>query len=172
MKGKNNPARRLRDIYVFYTCLQYSVDNSKLSVFLFPLPSAHPARQLPPWQVWMFSEVWCPWMASAGQTACWSMWPGGSAHPRALEGQCSDGSHHLESRSELAARHKDIIPVNPGINNQSLCNTFKISAQIMGKRMSLLLQLSYFRYQEPSEALSILNFCLPPTELLLIKKLS
>lgn len=85
-------------------------------------------------------------MASPGQTACWSMCLGSSAHPRAVEGQGSDGSHHLGSQPELAARHKDIVPVNPAMNGQSLCNTFKTSTQIMGKRMSLLSQLSYFRY--------------------------
>lgn len=46
------------------------------------------------------------------------------------------------------------------------------NGSVMGKRMSLSLQLGYFRYREPSKALSILNFCLPPIQLLTIKKLS
>lgn len=76
-------------------------------------------------------------MASPGQPACWSTpWDSGG----------SGGSHHLGSQSGLAASPKDIVPVNPGINEQSLCNAFKTIAQIMGKRMSLFLQLSYLRY--------------------------
>lgn len=156
-----------------YVCLQYSVGNGKPSVLLFPLLLAQPVRQQPRWQVWiMSSEVWCPWMASPGQPACWSMWLGSSAHPGAVGGQGSGGSHHLGSQSGLAASPKDIVPVNPGINEQSLCNAFKTIAQIMGKRMSLFLQLSYLRYWEPSEALSILNLRSPPIALLIINKLS
>jgi len=40
----------------------------------------------------------------------------------------------------------------------------------MGKRTSWLLELNYFRYWVPSEALSILNFCSPPIALLIISK--
>lgn len=126
----------------------------------------------------VFSGVDSPWRAPGGwwlhppaRTARWSGRRGRSAHPRGGGGTGQRWEPSPGVTASAGSQPQGHLPHLTGFT-EGRWNTVKTVAQIMGKRTSWLLQLNYFRYWEPSEALSILSSHSPPIALLIISKFS